>query len=663
VSLLPTINSPQDVKRLSPEELPALAAEIRDFLIHAVARTGGHLGPNLGAVELTVAIHRVFDSPFDRVLFDTGHQAYVHKLLTGRQDAFAKLRQRGGMSGYPSQAESEHDIIENSHASTALSYADGLSRAYALRGEDRHVVAVVGDGALTGGMCWEAINNIAAGDRKVVIVVNDNGRSYAPTIGGLADHLAALRLAPEYEQVLDVVKQVLGRTPLVGAPLFDALHGIKRGIKDVVQPQGMFEDLGLKYVGPVDGHDAAAMEQALRRAKDYHRPVIVHAVTRKGFGYPAAEQDEADQFHAVGIIDPKTGKPAPTAAKKGQSWTGVFSEEIVRIGAERPDVVTMTAAMLQPVGLHAFAKAYPDRVFDVGIAEQHATTSAAGLAMGGLKPVVCIYATFLNRAFDQVLMDVALHKQAVTFVLDRAGVTGEDGPSHNGMWDMSLMQLVPDLEIAAPRDEPTLRALLREAVAETEKANVVRFPKGSVTADAPAIDTVGSVDVLFREPAVARHREVLLVSIGAMAPTCMEVARRVSSQGIGITVVDPRWVKPVPAELVELAKDHDLVVTVEDNGRVGGVGAAIAQALRDADVDIPLRDFGIAQRFLDQGKRDEVLAEVGLAPQDLARKVVEAVARRQALTGDPSEAAEAVVPEQAAMKAAKASPRQRRSAE
>ena len=663
MSLLPTINSPQDVKRLSPEELPALAAEIRDFLIHAVARTGGHLGPNLGAVELTVAIHRVFDSPFDRVLFDTGHQAYVHKLLTGRQDAFAKLRQRGGMSGYPSQAESEHDIIENSHASTALSYADGLSRAYALRGEDRHVVAVVGDGALTGGMCWEAINNIAAGDRKVVIVVNDNGRSYAPTIGGLADHLAALRLAPEYEQVLDVVKQVLGRTPLVGAPLFDALHGIKRGIKDVVQPQGMFEDLGLKYVGPVDGHDAAAMEQALRRAKDYHRPVIVHAVTRKGFGYPAAEQDEADQFHAVGIIDPKTGKPAPTAAKKGQSWTGVFSEEIVRIGAERPDVVTMTAAMLQPVGLHAFAKAYPDRVFDVGIAEQHATTSAAGLAMGGLKPVVCIYATFLNRAFDQVLMDVALHKQAVTFVLDRAGVTGEDGPSHNGMWDMSLMQLVPDLEIAAPRDEPTLRALLREAVAETEKANVVRFPKGSVTADAPAIDTVGSVDVLFREPAVARHREVLLVSIGAMAPTCMEVARRVSSQGIGITVVDPRWVKPVPAELVELAKDHDLVVTVEDNGRVGGVGAAIAQALRDADVDIPLRDFGIAQRFLDQGKRDEVLAEVGLAPQDLARKVVEAVARRQALTGDPSEAAEAVVPEQAAMKAAKASPRQRRSAE
>ncbi|MBX6388842.1 MAG: 1-deoxy-D-xylulose-5-phosphate synthase [Frankia sp.] len=635
MSLLSTINSPQDVRRLDPAELTALAAEIRDFLIHAVARTGGHLGPNLGAVELTLAIHRVFDSPYDRILWDTGHQAYVHKILTGRAAGFERLRQRGGLSGYPSQAESEHDIIENSHASTALSYADGLSRAYALRGEDRHVVAIVGDGALTGGMCWEALNNIAASrDRKVVIVVNDNGRSYAPTIGGLADHLAALRLAPEYEQVLDVVKQVLNRTPLVGAPLFDALHGIKKGIKDVVQPQGMFEDLGLKYVGPVDGHDTPALEQALRRAKDYGGPVIVHAVTRKGFGYAPAEQDDADCFHGPPAFDVATGKPT---APKSRSWTSVFSDEIVQIGAERPDVVALTAAMLQPVGLHAFSKAFPDRVFDVGIAEQHAATSAAGLALGGLKPVVCVYATFLNRAFDQVLMDVALHRLAVTFVLDRAGVTGEDGPSHNGMWDMSILQVVPDLAIAAPRDEPTLRALLREAVAETERPNVVRFPKGKVNPDVPAIDSVGGVDVLFREPAVARHREVLLVSVGAMATACLEVARRVASQGIGITVVDPRWVKPVPAAIIDLARDHDLVVTVEDNGRVGGVGAAIAQALRDADVDVPLRDFGIAQQFLHQGKRDEVLTDIGLSPQELARKVVEAVARRQpALTDEPA---------------------------
>jgi 1-deoxy-D-xylulose-5-phosphate synthase len=644
---LSTINGPHDVRRLAPEELAGLAAEIRDFLIQAVARTGGHLGPNLGAVELTMAIHRVFDSPYDRIVWDTGHQAYVHKILTGRAGGFDRLRKRGGLSGYPSRAESEHDIIENSHASTALSYADGLARAYALRGENRAVVAVVGDGALTGGMCWEALNNIAAAkDRPVVVVVNDNGRSYAPTIGGLADHLASLRLAPEYEQVLDVVKQVLGRTPLVGTPMFEALHGIKKGIKDVVQPQGMFEDLGLKYVGPVDGHDVAAVESALRRARDFGGPVIVHCLTKKGFGYPPAEADDADCFHGIGVIDPATGKPL--ASGGGATWTSVFSDEIVRIGAERPDVVALTAAMLQPVGLHAFSKKFPDRVFDVGIAEQHAVTSAAGMAMGGLKPVVCVYATFLNRAFDQVLMDVALHRQPVTFVLDRAGVTGEDGASHNGMWDMSILQVVPGLRIAAPRDPDTLRAELREAVAASDAPTVVRFPKGKAGAGVPALDRVGGIDVLFRSPAHARHREVLLVSVGAMAATCLQVAERVASQGIGITVVDPRWVKPLDPALLELAQAHDLVVSVEDNGRVGGVGAALAQLLRDADVDVPVREFGIAQRFLDHGKRDEVLAEVGLSAQELARKVVEAVAKRSSALDDEPPAAtagEAQVPD------------------
>jgi 1-deoxy-D-xylulose-5-phosphate synthase len=633
---LSTINGPYDVRRLTPEELTGLAAEIRDFLINAVARTGGHLGPNLGAVELTLALHRVFDSPYDRIVWDTGHQAYVHKILTGRAGGFQRLRQRGGLSGYPSRAESEHDIVENSHASTALSYADGLARAYALRGESRAVVAVVGDGALTGGMCWEALNNIAAAkNRPLVVVVNDNGRSYAPTIGGLADHLASLRLAPEYEQVLDVVKQVLGRTPLVGVPLFEALHGIKKGIKDVVQPQGMFEDLGLKYVGPVNGHDVAAVESALRRARDFGGPVIVHCLTKKGFGYPPAEADDADCFHGIGVIDPATGK-ALAKGGGGATWTSIFSDEIVRIGSERPDVVTLTAAMLRPVGLYAFSKKFPDRVFDVGIAEQHAVTSAAGLAMGGLKPVVCVYATFLNRAFDQVLMDVALHRQPVTFVLDRAGVTGEDGPSHNGMWDMSILQVVPGLRIAAPRDPDTLCAELHEAVDTTDAPTVVRFPKGKAGADIPAIDRVGGIDVLYRSPAVAQHREVLLVAVGAMAPTCLQVAERVASQGIGITVVDPRWVKPLDPALIDLARNHDLVVSVEDNGRVGGVGAALAQLLRDADVDVPMRDFGIAQQFLDHGKRDEVLADVGLSAQELARKVVEAVAKRQPAIDDES---------------------------
>ncbi|MDP9239444.1 MAG: 1-deoxy-D-xylulose-5-phosphate synthase, partial [Actinomycetota bacterium] len=499
MTLLSSIGAPADLRRLGQDQIPLLAAEIRDFLVAKVSRTGGHLGPNLGAVELTIALHRVFDSPGVPILFDTGHQAYVHKILTGRQAAFDGLRQHGGLSGYPNRAESEHDVIENSHASTALSYADGLAKAFALRGEKRPVVAVVGDGALTGGMCWEALNNIAAAkDRPVVIVVNDNGRSYSPTIGGLADHLASLRLTPGYERVLDLVRDSLSRTPLVGPPLFDALHGIKKGLKDAIAPQGLFEDLGLKYVGPVDGHDEAAVETALRRARDFGAPVIVHCVTRKGFGYGPAEGDEADCLHGPGgAFDPVTGQ---LLSSGGRKWTTVFGDELVQIGAERPDVVAITAAMLHPTGLHPFSLAYPERTYDVGIAEQHALTSAAGLAFGGMHPVVAIYATFLNRAFDQMLMDVAMHRAPVTVVLDRAGITGEDGASHHGMWDLSLMNIVPGIRIAAPRDEPTLREELREAVAVSDGPTVVRFPKTALAEDIPAVRRVGVVDVLL-EPA------------------------------------------------------------------------------------------------------------------------------------------------------------------
>jgi 1-deoxy-D-xylulose-5-phosphate synthase len=584
-----------------------------------VSRTGGHLGPNLGAVELTLALHRVFDSPHDRILWDTGHQAYVHKMVTGRTGRFDRLRQKGGLSGYPSQAESEHDVIENSHASTALSYADGLAKAFQLRGEhDRHVVAVVGDGSLTGGMAWEAINNIAADHtRRLVIVVNDNERSYAPTIGGLAHHLATLRTTRGYERFLEWGKQVLGRTPVVGPPLFEALHGVKKGLKDIVAPQGMFEDLGLKYVGPVDGHDLDAVEHALSRARAYGGPVLVHCITRKGLGYKHAEDDDADNFHGIGVIDPETGQPLAAA---GTGWTSVFSDEMVALGHDRPDVVGITAAMLIPVGLDRFAEQFPDRVFDVGIAEQHAATSAAGLAMGGLHPVVAVYATFLNRAFDQVLMDVALHRCGVTFVLDRAGVTGDDGASHNGMWDMAFLQVVPGLRIAAPRDAVTLRALLREAVEVDDAPTVVRFPKGAVGADIVAVDRVGRVDVLRR----AERSDVLLVSVGAMAETCLEVAERCAQQGIGVTVVDPRWVKPVPGEVVEMAAAARAVVVVEDGLR-GGVSGAVAQALRDARVATPMRDFGIPLRFLDHAKRSEVLAEIGLTAQDIARDIVETV--------------------------------------
>ena len=622
MSLLKTIHGPADVKRLAPEQLDVLAAEIREFLVDAVSRTGGHLGPNLGAVELTIALHRAFDSPTDRIIWDTGHQAYVHKILTGRADSFDRLRQRGGLSGYPCRAESEHDVVENSHASTALSYADGLAKAYQLRGlPDRHVVAVVGDGALTGGMAWEALNNIAAAaDRPVVIVVNDNERSYGATIGGLANHLTALRAMPNYEKFLRWSGNRVRRVPAVGETMFSLLHGVKKGIKDAIAPQGMFEDLGLKYLGPIDGHDVRAVESALVKARNFGGPVIVHCITRKGQGYRHAENDEADHFHGIGVSDPVTGRPLATVG--GSSWTSVFAEEMLALGAERPDVVAITAAMLIPVGLKEFAGRHPSRVFDVGIAEQHAVTSAAGLAMGGLHPVVAVYSTFLNRAFDQVLMDVALHRCGVTFVLDRAGVTGEDGASHHGMWDMSMLQVVPGLRLAAPRDGAQLRVQLREALDVADAPTVVRFPKGSVGEDIPALERVGCVDILRR----TGERDVLLVPVGAMAATGLAVAERLADQGIGVTVVDPRWVKPVDPALVGLSAAHRLVVTVEDNGRVGGVGAAIAQALRDARVRTPLRDFGIPLRFLDHGTRAEVLTDIGLTAQEISREVVETIA-------------------------------------
>jgi 1-deoxy-D-xylulose-5-phosphate synthase len=610
--LLSTVRGPQDVRAMSQDQLTALAAEIRDFLVTKVSRTGGHLGPNLGVVELTLALHRVFDSPHDSLVFDTGHQGYVHKILTGRQAGFDRLRQRGGLTGYPSQAESEHDLVENSHASTALSYADGLTKAYALRGERRHVVAVVGDGALTGGMCWEALNNIAAARNPLVIVVNDNGRSYAPTIGGLADHLATLRLNPGYEKLLDVVKDALEHTPLVGRPLFEALHAVKRGVKDAVAPQALFEDLGIKYVGPVDGHDLAAVESALVRAKGFGGPVIVHAVTRKGYGYRPAEDDQEDCLHQV------RGESAAASTTK---WTQVFAEELIAIADERPDVVGITAAMPGPTGLARLADKHPERVFDVGIAEQHAVTSAAGLAMGGMHPVVAIYATFLNRAFDQLLLDVALHRLPVTFVLDRAGLTGPDGPSHYGVWDLSVLGVVPGLRQAAPRDAATLCEELREAVAVTDGPTVLRFPTGAVPPDLPALRRTGGVDVL----AESDKQDVLLVAVGSFGHLGMAAAALLPDHGI--TVVDPRWVRPVPDELVSLARAHRLVVTVEDGMRAGGVGDALAKALRDADVAVPLRDLGVPVGWHPHGTRAELLEDLGLTAAGVAGKITGWIAR------------------------------------
>jgi 1-deoxy-D-xylulose-5-phosphate synthase len=634
MSILPTIRSPQDLSKLTVEQVERLAEEIRQFLITHVSATGGHLGPNLGVVELSLAIHRIFDSPRDSIIFDTGHQSYVHKLLTGRQD-FSTLRQQGGLAGYPDRSESVHDIVESSHASSSLAWADGISRARALAGEgDRYVVPIIGDGALTGGMAWEALNNIAADkDRRVVIVVNDNGRSYAPTVGGIANQLSTLRRGfldkvrthPVYESVMDGTKRRLVSGGPMRRVMYRSLHAAKKGAKDFWAPQGLFEDLGMKYIGPVDGHDQSALEEALGDARKYEGPVIVHALTEKGRGYAPARADEADQFHAVGVIDPETGDPVARGAAR--SWTSVFEEEIAAIADERNDIVALTGAMLTPVGLRTLAARHPDRVIDVGIAEQHAVASAAGLAYGGLHPVVALYATFLNRAFDQVLMDVALHKAGVTFVLDRAGVTGPDGPSHHGMWDLSLLQIVPGLRIAAPRDSTRLREELREAVAVEEAPTVIRFSKGTVNDELDAVERLrDSVDVLYtssdRDKDGSYTNDVMIVSVGAMGELSLDVARRLEDQGITATVVDPRWVLPVPESVVALAARHRIVICIEDGVKAGGVGSRIRQEMREAGVDTALNEVGLPVEFLGHGSRNQVLERVGLTSAQIAHDTV-----------------------------------------
>jgi len=615
VQLLESINGPADLKALPADQMSLLAAEIRAFLVDSVSKTGGHLGPNLGVVELTIALHRVFDSPRDSIVFDTGHQSYVHKILTGRRDGFVNLRKKDGLSGYASRAESEHDIVENSHASTALSWADGIAKARRLQGQgDRYTVAVIGDGALTGGMAWEAINNISADkDLPLVIVVNDNERSYAVTTGGLADYLATLRMTRGYERFLDWGRTTLARTPVVGSAMYETLHGVKKGLKDIVAPQGMFEDLGLKYLGPVDGHDEQALESALRKARAFGGPVLVHAITQKGRGYAPARRDEADRFHAVGVINPETGL---SFAEGGRIWTDEFSDEMCEIGAERPDVVALTAAMLIPVGLDKFAAIFPDRVFDVGIAEQHALTMASGLAFAGLHPVVAVYATFLNRAFDQLLMDAGLHKAGVTVVLDRAGVTGTDGPSHNGMWDMTLASVVPGLRLAAPRDGEQLRRALREAVDVSDGPTVLRFPKGDVAEPVARVRQLGSLDVLHERSQGAV--DLLIVGVGAMASTSVSVAEKLEAQGYSVRVVDPRWVLPVSPELVRATGEATAVAVIEDNLVSGGIGSAVTLAMRQAGSPALVHCYGIPKEFLAHASRRQVLDQIELTPDAIA---------------------------------------------
>ena len=610
------IQSPDDLRGMSPAELNQLASDIREFLIEKVSRTGGHLGPNLGVVELTIAVHRVFQSPRDVVLFDTGHQSYVHKILTGRADQFDLLRQRDGISGYPNRRESEHDVIENSHASTALSWADGVSRGFSLSGQsDRHVIAVVGDGALTGGMSWEALNNLSPeSDRNLVIVVNDNERSYSPTIGGLATYLTTLRASKEYERILGRGKRMLHNTPVVGKYIYGTLHGMKKGIKDMVAPQGMFEDLGFKYLGPIDGHDIQAMERTLQMAKEFGAPVIVHAITEKGRGYSPAIEDIAEKFHAVGIVDPVTGKPLKASAP---SWTNVFSDEITQIGRDNSKVVAITAAMLGPTGLDKFAHNFPERTIDVGIAEQHAVTSAAGLAYAGMHPVIAIYSTFLNRAFDQLLLDVALHKAGVTFVLDRAGITGDDGPSHHGIWDLALTGIVPNMHVGAPRDGARLKEILRECINITDAPSMIRFPKGAIPADIPAIERLSGADVLHR----GASKQVLLISIGSMASMALEVAQLAQQQSIEITVVDPLWVKPISPAIIAMCADYATVVVMEDGIKHAGIASTISETLRDAGSKTTLHSIGVPLEFIEHSKRNEILADLEITPAAIVQQI------------------------------------------
>ena len=616
--ILSGITGPRDLDNLTPSQLAQLADEVRSFLVENVSRTGGHLGPNLGVVELTIALHRVFESPDDPIIFDTGHQSYVHKLLTGRQD-FSDLRVRGGLAGYPQRNESEHDVVESSHASSSLSWADGISRAFAATGrDDRHVVAVVGDGALTGGMTWEALNNISDdNDRNLVIVVNDNGRSYAPTIGGMSRYLNRVRTAGAYRDLHHRSDRLFRAFGPLGRAVFRGVRGGTHGfLSRFTNNVALYSNLDIKYLGPVDGHDIPALIETLELAKSYGAPVIVHAITEKGRGYQPARDDEADQFHAVNRIDPVTGEPLGSS-KRG--WTDVFSDALVRVGERDPRVIAMTAAMLRPTGLAPFAERFPERVYDVGIAEQHAVTAAAGLAYGGLHPVVALYATFMGRAFDQVLMDVALHNAGVTFVLDRAGVTGPDGPSHHGMWDLAMLQIVPHIRISAPRDATRLAEALDEAVAVDDAPTVIRYPKGAVADDIEALERLtDGVDVLARD----ESEDVLIMGIGPFASLAMDVAARLRAQGIGATVIDPRWAIPVQPSVIELAERHRLVITLEDGIRVGGIGTRVRQVLREAGVDTAVDELGLPDEFIDHASRDEILADAGLTASKIAQDVV-----------------------------------------
>ena len=619
--LLDTITSPRDLKGLTEGQLATLAEEIRTFIVESVSRGGGHLGSNLGAVELTLAVHRVFESPHDLVLWDTGHQAYVHKIVTGRKDDFATLRQAGGLSGYPSREESEHDWVENSHASTILSYAHGLATAFESKGEDRRIVAIIGDGAMTGGMAYEALNNLGHSGRRVVIILNDNGRSYAPTVSRLSENLSMLRLNPSWVSTRRRIEGWTKEVPGIGELALSSWKGVKAAFRQMVEPPTFFESLGVRYTGPIDGHDIRKLEQALTHAAEYDGPIVVHVRTQKGRGYAPAEMDVEKCLHDISAFDPETGMPNGDG---GLTYTQVFSDTMVALADANPDVVAITAAMPGSTGLLPVEERHPDRVIDVGIAEQHAVTAAAGMAMGGLRPVVAVYSTFFTRAFDQANLDVGLHGQRVVFALDRAGITGDDGASHHGVLDMALALRIPGMTVFAPSSAGELERMLTDAV-ELDGPAVVRFPKGAAREVPPA--EVGSG---LKARKIRDGDDVCILGVGKLVEACEQAAQELADVGISAAVWDVRVAKPLDIEMLHAAATSPLVVTAEDGLRVGGVGSAITDAIADLEEtrqSPPVLTLGTPDGYIPQAKPARIHAELGLDGHGIAASIRKAVGR------------------------------------
>lgn len=618
-ALLNRIEKPEDVKALTVRELEQLASELRHFIIDTVSQNGGHLAPNLGTVELTLALYSVFSFPEDKLVWDVGHQAYTHKILTGRRDAFKTLRKKGGITGFPNRSESVYDAFGVGHASTSISAALGMALARDAKGEKNQVIAVIGDGALTGGESFEALNNAGDLGTKLIVILNDNEMSIDANVGAMSEYLSRIRIAPQYARAKRDMGSLLMSIPHIGDKVYKTASHLKDGVRSVLVPGSLFEEMGFHYIGPIDGHNIALLEEVLTSAKEMEGPVLIHIHTVKGKGYKPAEQ-APEKFHGVGCFDPSTGKSAKKAGC-APSYTSVFSKALIDLAKDRPDILAITAAMPSGTGLKAFGQAYPKRFFDVGIAEEHAMTLAAGMAAAGMHPVIALYSTFAQRAYDQLIHDVCLQNLPVTLCLDRAGLVGEDGPTHHGVFDLSYLRQMPNMCVMAPKDEEELRHMLATAIA-IEGPAAVRYPRGAGLG-VPLTDSletlpVGKAEVLQEEGDIA------FLAVGTMVEKAKEAAAILKEEGIEATVVNMRFIKPLDTELLgEMARTKKLLITAEENVLAGGFGSAVAEYLADHGIEVPLLRFGIPDRFIEQGTRRELLSLCGLQPDEMAERIRE----------------------------------------